>query len=216
MVDTLGHEDPALVMALLLTMETNRLPPGRFFTKEKSDYLLNTTDPFIAYRHANDRFKDHDIVQKMLLTDLTTQLPSQFLTKVDRSTMAAGVEARVPFLDENLVKLAINIPSKWKTKGIEKKIMLRDSQRSRLPKSILDGPKSGFGVPYQQWLRTSLYEFAREVILDSSTISRWSLDISELEIALIEHKSGKHDHGFIIWKILQLALFNPTKHVSIH
>jgi asparagine synthase (glutamine-hydrolysing) len=210
-VETLGHEDPALVMAFLLTIETNRLPPERFFTKEKRDYLLNTTDPFIAYRHANDRFKDHDIVQKMLLTDLTTQLPSQFLPKVDRATMAAGIEARVPFLDESLVKLAINIPSQWKTQGVEKKIILRDSQRSRLPKSILDAPKSGFGVPYQQWLRTSLYEFARETILDGSTISRWSLDASALEVALSEHKRGDFDHGFILWKVLQLALFNPSE-----
>lgn len=211
MVDALGHQDPALVMALLLTMESHRLPPERFFQAEKRGHLLATTDPFIAYRYANNRFEGYDIVQKMLLTDLTTQLPGQFLPKVDRATMAAGIEARVPFLDENLVKLAVNIPSVWKSQGVEKKIILRDSQRSRIPKSILDGPKTGFGVPYQQWLRTSLYEFAREIILDRSTISQWSLNAPAIEIAFSEHKSGDFDHGFILWKILQLALFKPPQ-----
>ena len=57
----------------------------------------------------------------MLLTDLTVQLPSQFLTKVDRATMAAGIEAKVPFLDENLLKLAINIPSNLKVNKKAKK-----------------------------------------------------------------------------------------------
>ena len=209
MIDTLGCEDPAVMMALLLTMESPRLPPERFFTPEKRNHLRNTTDPFLAYRFASKRFKDYDIVQKMLLTDLTTQLPSQFLHMVDRATMASGIEARVPFLDENLVKLAINIPSIWKARGVQKKIILRDSQRLRLPGSILDSPKAGFGVPYQQWLRTSLYEFAKEKILDVTTVSRWDLDVSVVEKALKEHKSGKFDHGFMLWKILQLALFQP-------
>ena len=216
MLDTLGDDDPSMVMALMLTTENARLPPDRFFSKDRRVYLQNTTDPFIAYRHANNRFKGHDVVQKMLLTDLTTQLPSQFLPKVDRATMACGIEARVPFLDERLVRLAVNIPSQWKICGLEKKIILRDSQRSRIPKLILDGPKTGFGVPYQQWLRTSLYDFSREIILDDATISRWSLDRDAIELAMSEHKSKKYDHGFIIWKILQLALFNPTNEVPVH
>ena len=64
---------------------------------------------------------------QMLLTDLTLQLPSQFLTKVDRATMAAGIEARVPLLDERVVRLAVNLPSIWKVKGTEKKLALRQS-----------------------------------------------------------------------------------------
>ena len=213
MIDSLGHQDSGVMMALLLTMETKNLPPERFFSADKRADLLANTDPFEAYHYANERFAGHEIVQKMLLTDLTTQLPSQFLPKVDRATMAAGIESRVPFLDENLVKLAVNIPSIFKTRGVEKKIILRNSQRSRLPASILDGPKTGFGVPYQNWLRTSLYGFAREVILDKSTISRWSLDAPALEKALQHHKSGKIDNGFILWKILQLGLFkSPISH----
>lgn len=214
MIDTLGCEDSAVMMALLLTIESPRLPPDRFFTLEKRSHLRNTTDPFLAYRFASERFKNCDAVQKMLLTDLTTQLPSQFLPKVDRASMAAGIEARVPFLDENLVKLAINIPSNWKANGVQKKIILRDSQRFRLPGSILDSPKAGFGVPYQQWLRTSLYEFSKEKILDFSILSRWDIDVSVVERALIEHKSGKFDHGFMLWKILQLALFQPSMQSS--
>ena len=143
----------------------------------------------------------------MLLTDLTVQLPCQFLTKVDRSTMAAGIEARVPMLDENLLKVALSMPYERKVNLREKKIVLRNSLRNRLPKSILDGPKTGFGVPYEHWVRSSLYEFARERILDDSFINGLHFRKDLIEKILIQHKNMKSENGFMIWKLLQLALW---------
>jgi asparagine synthase (glutamine-hydrolysing) len=209
--DSLLHPDPALRMALLLTTETLRKPPDALFLPERRRQLAESTDPFVAYRRAAERFHDHDPVQQMLLTDLTVQLPSQFLTKVDRSTMAAGIESRVPLLDEGVVRLAVNLPSIWKVKGTEMKIVLRQSQLGRLPSDILDGPKTGFGVPYQHWLRTSLFEFARERVLDRSFLNQFSIDGEGVERMLVQHKSGAVEHGFLLWKLLQLALFSGLK-----
>lgn len=208
MADSVGHTNPALRMALLLTVETPHLPPEGVFSPERKYHLAQTTDPFMVYRQAADRFASYEPVQQMLLTDLTVQLPSQFLTKVDRASMVSGIEARVPLLDEGVARLAVSLPSKWKVQGVQKKIVLRMSQRGRLPDDILDGPKTGFGVPYEEWLRTSLFEFARAHLLDSEFINRFALDAPTIERMLFEHRNGHVCRGFMLWKLLQLAIWH--------
>jgi asparagine synthase (glutamine-hydrolysing) len=142
------------------------------------------------------------------LTDISLQLPSQFLTKVDRATMAHGIEARVPLLDEGVVSLAIGLPTTLKVRGRQNKIVLRDAMRGRLPAEILDGPKTGFGVPYEEWLRGALHGFARAAILDTAFLERFGFDRTRLEGALAEHRSRRRDRGFLLWKLLQLALWS--------
>lgn len=208
MAETVGYSDDALRMAYLLTIETQYQPPEFLFHPDRHRQLQENTDPFLSYRQAAERFVNHDPVQQMLLTDLTVQLPAQFLTKVDRATMAVGIEARVPLLDEQVVRLAVKLPSHWKTEGLQKKIIFRKSQRGRVPNIILDGPKTGFGVPYEEWLRTSLFEFARENLLDQGFIKKFSLDYSKVEKMLMRHHDRKADRGFMIWKLLQLAIWN--------
>lgn len=209
--DAITQKNPAMRMALLLTLETRKDNPYNLLKSEKRDHLEFTTDPFLAYKNAAERFKAEDPVQQMLLTDLTVQLPSQFLTKVDRATMAAGIEARVPLLDENIAKIAVSMTSKWKVNNKQNKIILRDSQRGRLPSSILDGPKTGFGVPYEFWLRTSLYDFTRERLLDDSFCNFFGFDSSLIEVKLKDHKAKKSENGFMLWKLLQIALWMEVR-----
>jgi asparagine synthase (glutamine-hydrolysing) len=129
MADSVGNSDAAMRMAYLLTLETPKDSPEALFLPARRCDLSEKTDPFLAYRNAAVRFRHYDPVHQMLLTDLTVQLPSQFLTKVDRATMAAGIEARVPLLDERVAEIAVNMPSEWKANGTEKKVVLRESQR---------------------------------------------------------------------------------------
>jgi asparagine synthase (glutamine-hydrolysing) len=203
-----GHADPALRMALLLTVETLRDPPTAMLTDRARQRLEAVTDPFAAYRRCAASFANVDPVQQMLLTDISLQLPSQFLTKVDRATMAHGIEVRVPLLDEGVVSLAIGLPTTLKVRGRQKKIVLRDAMRGRLPADILDGPKTGFGVPYEEWLRGALHGFARAAILDKAFLERFGFDRTRLEGALAEHRSRRRDRGFLLWKLLQLALWS--------
>jgi asparagine synthase (glutamine-hydrolysing) len=203
-----GHADPALRMALLLTVETLRHPPTAMFTDAARLRLEAAFDPFAAYRRCARRFAAYDPVQQMLLTDISLQLPSQFLAKVDRATMAHGIEARVPLLDEGVASVAVGLPVALKVRGSQKKIVLRDAMRGRLPPEILDGPKTGFGVPYEEWLRGSLHGFASAMILDSAFIERFGLDRTRLRNALGEHRSRQRDRGFLLWKFLQLALWS--------
>jgi asparagine synthase (glutamine-hydrolysing) len=203
-----GETDAAIRMALLLTVETLYDPPTAMMLPEARARLEATTDPFAAYRGCATRFACADPVQQMLLTDITLQLPSQFLAKVDRATMAHGIEARVPLLDEQVASLAVGLPSVLKVRGAQKKIVLRDAMRGRLPNEVLDGPKTGFGVPYEAWLRGPLIEFGRAAILDTKFVDRFDMDRARLETALGEHRSGRRDRGFLLWKLLQLSLWS--------
>ncbi|HWS68396.1 MAG TPA: asparagine synthase (glutamine-hydrolyzing) [Steroidobacteraceae bacterium] len=203
-----GNADPAMRMALLLTVETLRDPPTALLTDAARRRMEATTDPFAAYRRCAARFENFDPVQQMLLTDIALQLPSQFLTKVDRATMAHGMEARVPLLDEGVASLAVGLPVALKVRGNQKKIVLRDAMRNRLPAEILDGPKTGFGVPYEEWLRGALHGFASSVILESAFVERFGLDRAHLQNALAEHRARRRDRGFLLWKMLQLALWS--------
>jgi asparagine synthase (glutamine-hydrolysing) len=209
----MGNPDPALRMALLLTVETLRDPPTSVMTDVARQRLQAVADPFAAYRRNASRFANTDPVQQMLLTDISLQLPSQFLTKVDRATMAYGIEARVPLLDEGVASLAVGLPVALKVRGSDKKIVLREAMRGRLPAEILDAPKMGFGVPYEEWLRGALHGFASAAILESRFIERFALDRSALETALAEHRSRRRDRGFLLWKLLQLALWS-RQHLS--
>jgi len=203
-----GNADPALRMALLLTVETLRDPPTAMLTDAARQRLEASTDPFAAYRRCATRFAKFDPVQQMLLTDISLQLPSQFLTKVDRATMAHGIEARVPLLDEGVASLAVGLPVALKVRGSQKKIVLRDAMRGRVPADILNRPKTGFGVPYEEWLRGALHGFARAAILERAFIERFGFDRTRLETALAEHRSRRRDRGFLLWKLLQLALWS--------
>jgi len=202
-----SSRDAARRMALLLTVETMDDPPTQMFRAERQKALASATDPFLAYTHCAERFVQAEPVQQMLLTDVCLQLPSQFLPKVDRATMAHSLEARVPFLDERVAALAVGMDSSLKVRGRQKKIVLRDAMRGRVPADILDGPKSGFGVPFEYWLKTSLHEFARTAILAPRFADQFDLDAGALRSALDAHRAGTRERGFLLWKLLQLALW---------
>lgn len=203
-----GHADPALRMALLLTMETLIDPPTAMLVDDARANLDRQADPFAAFRRNAGRFSAYGAVQQMLLTDLQLQLPSQFLPKVDRATMAYGLESRVPLLDDTLARFAVNLPAGFKVSRTQKKIALRDACRARLPDDILDGPKTGFGVPYGEWIRRPLHQFARDAILDPPFIERFGFNRERLERALNEHRDRIRERGFLLWKLLNLSIWS--------
>jgi asparagine synthase (glutamine-hydrolysing) len=198
----------AVRMASLLTTERLEFSPLSILNHEQRRKLNTETDPFLSFKKCDSRFNEFDEVRKMLLTDIMLQLPSQFLAKVDRSTMACGIEARVPLLDENVLKLAINMPTKYFFKGLKGKYVLRESLRGRLPNDIIDAPKQGFGVPYKKWLKGPLSDFARDAILDEQFLIRFGFERYKLEDLIYKHRIGVEDNGFTLWKILQLALWS--------
>ena len=142
-----------------------------------------------------------------LRADLEILLPDTFLDKVDRATMANGIEARVPFLDTDLVDFALSIPAAIKVRRGEKKRLLKAALRGVVPDWVLEGPKTGFGVPYAYWIRSSLLPFTRIVFAEGAAVRDGLLDRGVVGKLLDEHVSRSRENGFVLWKALNLALW---------
>lgn len=198
--------DESRQMAWLMAQEHPDHPPYDLFSKAFSE-TLRQSDPFARYRDFHARFAALDPVQRMLYTDSGILLPDTYFEKVDKATMAWGIEVRVPFVDTQLAAYVMGLPASMKVRGWQKKFLLRRALRGIVPDFVLDSPKKGFGVPMSRWLRGPLAPFLRE-LLSQEAIRQWGiLDTEAIAKRLDEHVSGRFDHGMILKKMMLLCLW---------
>ncbi len=203
------------LFAKLLTEDQEDIPELSF--SKELRFLIKDQLPFIHYSKMSKRFDYlEDDVQKLLWIDTKIILPDQFLEKVDKSTMANGVEVRVPFLDNHLVEFALSLPSKYKLhKGI-KKYLLKKALEGTVPNEVLYGPKKGFGVPYQNWLRGPLKEFMKDMIYSQSIKDKNLFDYKVLTQRIEEHCTNKANWGFHLWKILNFCIWIDKYSIEVN
>ena len=108
--------------------------------------------------------KKIECLNDFLYADQNIILPSDMLTKVDKMSMASGLEVRVPFLDHHVVDLANSLPSAFKIKGSKTKRLLRKGFENDLPSEVFNRPKHGFEVPLEEWTRTVFSERIEQFI----------------------------------------------------
>lgn len=212
-VSAISEKDEAVRNALLLTMESRSISPEKIFTPE-IQRELQKQDPFRRYKEIYASFNGTDIMNKMFMTDTRIILPDTFLEKVDKSTMANGLEVRVPFLDTELTNYAMSLPGKMKVKNGEKKYLLKKALRGIVPDDILDAPKTGFGVPYSFWLQDKLNNYLKERLNLFPQKESYIFSKPLMEKMLSLHTAGKGYYGFLLWKSLQLAIWIDLYKVS--
>jgi asparagine synthase (glutamine-hydrolysing) len=206
-LDACGQEEGAMRMGMLLTTDTAEASFVSLLTDEWQEQLI-PTDPFRRYREMAQRLRGLDPVQQMLYCDTSILLPDVFLEKVDKSTMAFGIESRVPLLDNDLTDYGMGLPSRMKVHGNNKKRLLKQALRGVVPDEVLDGPKTGFEVPFSYWLATSLHDYAREVFEDAVARPDSFFDKKVLLSLLQVHRvKPEYQSGFILWKALNLAIW---------
>ena len=146
-------------------------------------------------------------LERMLYFDQTSLLPDNLLEREDRITMAASIEARMPFVDTELTALAARLPDKWRIKGLTQKYILRRMMRSLLPSEILGRPNAGFRVPISEWFRGSMRSFVRDHVTGPGALAREIFNRQEVERILKQHESGRCNHEKVIWTLINLELF---------
>jgi asparagine synthase (glutamine-hydrolysing) len=154
-------------------------------------------------------------VNGLLDRNLRTYLPDDLLIKTDRSSMAASLETRAPFLDHVLMECAARIPLNLKLKGMTSKYILKEIARSYLPDSIIDRPKHGFGVPLGAWLRRDM-GIVRETLLSPQARARGLLDLRAVEQMIEAHVDGSRDHAQRLWALLTLEWWHRLFIDSFH
>jgi asparagine synthase (glutamine-hydrolysing) len=144
-----------------------------------------------------------DFAAAMMQLDLETYLPGDILAKVDRTSMAVSLEARVPLLDFDLVDFALQIPGKLRVNGNESKRLFRRAIKGIVPESVLSRPKQGFEVPLGRWFRGPL-RHRIEALRNPSPELREYVDSGAVRRLVFEHLMGRRDHSASLWRLIVL------------
>jgi len=165
-------------------------------------------DVIDLYRRAFSQTNAKDPLNRMLYVDTRFYLPNDMLVKVDRMTMAHGLEAREPFLDYRLVEYAASVPPYLKLRGIRhKKFLLKAAMEHKLPPSIIWRKKEGFNVPNARWIRKELRSVVTDTLSPRVIRDMGFLDNLSVSRILEEHMEEKADHSHQIWCLLTLVLW---------
>lgn len=162
-------------------------------------------DPGLAIRDGFTRARPDDPLGGMIAADVATILADDFLVKVDRASMAWGLEARPPLLDHELMELAGRVPSRHKIHQGRTKAIFRRVARRSLPPEVLDLPKRGFEIPVDAWLRGPLAGLCEHVVRDSSSPLAGLINLSAARSLHQAHQSGRGRHGAVLWSLIVLA-----------
>lgn len=149
--------------------------------------------------------RGHDLLESMLLTDVELLLPDDFLVKVDRASMAVGLEVRPPLVDYQFLELAMRIPSRLKIRRGESKAIFKSLARQKLPQEIIDRPKQGFEIPIDAWLRGPLRPLVEGNLLSESSRVSDVINQSTVRTLYRQHCAGIGRHGGVLWSLLVLA-----------
>ncbi len=147
-------------------------------------------------------------LDRMLDVDLRLWLPDDLLMKMDKMSMAASIEARVPLLDHPLVEWAAHLPDRFKIRGLEGKVLLKRLARRWLPREIVDRPKVGFTVPLSPWFRGPLRELVGDTLLSPTCLGRGYFEPEVLRGYVDDHLAGRRDRARELWTLLTLELWH--------
>ena len=144
-----------------------------------------------------------NFAERMMIEDINSYLTDDILVKVDRASMANSLETRVPFLSEKIVSLSCKIPIEMKisSNGQGKRI-LRDILNKYIPKKIVDRPKAGFGIPIDDWLRTTLKDWANDHICEQKIKNQGYFDYNQIKKVWETHQKKESNNHHQIWNIL--------------
>jgi asparagine synthase (glutamine-hydrolysing) len=170
--------------------------------------VLNGDTADSVFKQYFGRVAGTDPLMQQQYVDVKTYLADDILTKVDRMSMAASIETRVPLLDHRLVAFALSLPAHMKLRQGKTKVILRKAMSGRLPKAVLRKPKQGFSIPLKHWLRGPLRPLMMDLLsvecvrrrgyFECQTVSRW----------VAEHMERRANHSHRIWALMVLELWH--------
>ncbi|HET9469188.1 MAG TPA: asparagine synthase (glutamine-hydrolyzing) [Vicinamibacterales bacterium] len=167
--------------------------------------MIDRRDPYAVQMQCYENATG-GILDRMSRTDLQTYL-HELLMKQDQMSMAASIESRVPFLDDQLVEHVAALPSDLKVRMWQTKAIFREAVRDIIPAEILTRKKMGFPVPVGRWLGREFWPVVQEFVLGPRATARGYFDRASLVRMADEHRSGRAKHGDRLWLLVNLEIW---------
>ncbi|HEV7377497.1 MAG TPA: asparagine synthase (glutamine-hydrolyzing) [Pyrinomonadaceae bacterium] len=182
---------------------------GRLYTDEMRESVRGL-DAYTHHRRYFERVKDAAPLNRLLYVDLKTFLPCLNLTTTDKTSMAANLEVRVPFLNHELVELAARMPPDLKLHGLKRKYILKRVAEKLLPKDVVWRKKAGFGAPIRSWLRGPLRPMIDDLLSEETVKRRGLFKPQEVRRIIAANLSGREDYNLQVFQLLTLELWQRT------
>jgi asparagine synthase (glutamine-hydrolysing) len=154
-------------------------------------------------------------LRRILYFDQTSWLPDNLLERGDRMTMAASIEARMPFMDHQLIEMASALPDCQRVRGTATKRVLRQAVASLLPPEITGRRKVGFRMPIHIWLRTTMKDMLVECLLGPASVSARLLNRNTVSRYVQEHLDARQNHEKLLWMLLNFELWVRQSKLSV-
>lgn len=184
----------------------HRIEPNHINEIDLNKLLSSSiTNQKTAYDKINSHSKSASIIDILMSIDFQTNLVDDLLVKVDRASMAFGLEVREPLLDYRLIEYLAKVPSDLKFSNNIPKYLLRKITHKYIPKELLDRPKMGFAIPKEIWLRKELSKFTKEVILDAASSDIFNK--KELEKTVRKYYRQEDRDSEKIWNLLMFQMW---------
>lgn len=198
-----------------MDFEERYLGFGTYFTdamKQQlfSDEMGGVTADFDAYKYHRrffEKCRHASPLNRLLYVDFKTFMPALNLDTTDRTSMAANLEVRSPFLNKELVELSARIPSSLKIKGLKRKYIFKKAMENILPKEVIWRRKAGFGAPIRSWLRGGLKPMVSEFLSDSAIMNRGLFKPDKVSRIIKLNESGREDYALQVFQLLTLEIW---------
>ncbi len=193
--------------------ERHRRWMGSFTAEERTALLSSDVrDRLAAGGHVKlselDGAELRDPINQVLLMDMRLYLENDILVKLDRASMMASLEGRVPLLNNDFVEYATRLPLTMKLRGLRSKFLLKRALRGLLPDSILNRPKKGFGIPVADWFRGPLKEQMLSVLGPERIARKGFFDGAAVAALVGDHLAGRRDNRKQLWTLFVFELWH--------
>jgi asparagine synthase (glutamine-hydrolysing) len=202
-VRSLGIDDPLKRMLAVYAIVDEP-----FKLRLYRDDLLQSCNDFDSVRLWQSDVTDLDPLSQMLHVDARLSLSDNLLIYGDKMAMAVSLEARVPFLDLELMDFAESIPASFKIKGQSQKYILKKAVSKWIPSEILTRKKVGFATPVDQWLRRELSVQTEERLLSPGSACREFFRVETVRRMFEDHRRGRQDYKRALFSLLTFELWH--------